>query len=42
VEVLRRLIPESFTEADPVPYRTVILRMKVDEVEGRESRTAEG
>ncbi len=39
VDVLRTLIPETFTAADPAPYRTVILRMKVDEVVGRESST---
>ena len=35
VEILRVLIPETFTEADPVPERNVILRMKVEEVNGR-------
>ena len=40
VELLRRLIPETFTETDPVPGRSVILRMKVDEVTGRASSTS--
>jgi nitroimidazol reductase NimA-like FMN-containing flavoprotein (pyridoxamine 5'-phosphate oxidase superfamily) len=42
LEVLRWLIPESFTEDDPVPYRNVILRMKVDEVSGLSSTTSSG
>jgi uncharacterized protein len=40
VEVLRTLIPETLTRKDPVPGRTVILRMKVDEVSGRASSTS--
>ncbi|HEU4586379.1 MAG TPA: pyridoxamine 5'-phosphate oxidase family protein [Gemmatimonadaceae bacterium] len=40
VELLRELIPETFTEEDPVPHRNVILRMKVDEVRGRVSTTS--
>jgi nitroimidazol reductase NimA-like FMN-containing flavoprotein (pyridoxamine 5'-phosphate oxidase superfamily) len=40
VEILRGLIPETFTEADPVPFRNVILRMKVEEVSGRASSTS--
>ncbi len=40
VELLRGLIPETFTEEDPVPHRNVILRMKVDEVSGRVSTTS--
>lgn len=40
VEILRVLIPDTFTEADPVPGRNVILRMKVDEVSGRASTTS--
>jgi len=42
VEILRDLIPETFTESDPVPHRNVILRMKVDEVTGRASSTGPG
>ena len=40
VEILRRLIPGTFTDQDPTPGRTVILRMKVDEVNGRASSTS--
>jgi nitroimidazol reductase NimA-like FMN-containing flavoprotein (pyridoxamine 5'-phosphate oxidase superfamily) len=40
VQVLRTLIPETFTGEDPVPARKVVLRMKVDEVEGRASSTS--
>lgn len=42
VEVLRSLIPETFTVEDPAPARTVIIRMKVDEVSGRASSTSAG
>ena len=37
VEVLRRLIPEAFTEDDPVGYRDVILRVSLTEVTGRDA-----
>lgn len=42
VELLRSLVPATFTEEDPVPHRNVILRMKVDEVTGRLSTTSAG
>ncbi len=42
VELLRGLVPETFTEDDPVPHRNVILRMHVDEVIGRASTTSNG
>ena len=34
IEVLRRLIPETGTERDPVPERGIIFRIHLDEVEG--------
>ena len=37
VELLRRLIPESLTEHDPVPFRTVVFGISVDDVSGREA-----
>jgi len=37
VELLRALIPATFTEADPVAFRTVVFRMAVQEVTGREA-----
>jgi nitroimidazol reductase NimA-like FMN-containing flavoprotein (pyridoxamine 5'-phosphate oxidase superfamily) len=38
VEALRRLIPETFAEGDPVPFRTVLFGIAVQEVSGREAR----
>ena len=37
VQLLRRLIPATFTAADPVAFRTVVFRMAVQEVTGREA-----
>lgn len=41
VEALRRLIPETFAEDDPVPFRTVVFGIAVQEVSGREARPGE-
>jgi nitroimidazol reductase NimA-like FMN-containing flavoprotein (pyridoxamine 5'-phosphate oxidase superfamily) len=41
VRALRALIPESFTADDPVPHRTVVFRIAVQEATGREA-TDEG
>ena len=35
VDLLRRVIPGTLTEDDPVPFRDVVMRMHVDEVTGR-------
>jgi nitroimidazol reductase NimA-like FMN-containing flavoprotein (pyridoxamine 5'-phosphate oxidase superfamily) len=35
---LRRVEPATLTEDDPVPFRTVIVRIHVDELTGREAR----
>jgi uncharacterized protein len=35
VRVLRRLVPETFTDADPTPFRNVVFRIAVQEVSGR-------
>lgn len=35
VDLLRTLIPETFTESDPVPSRNVLFRIAVQEVSGR-------
>jgi len=40
VEMVRGLIPETFTEADPAPFRNVILRVNVEEVSRRASSTS--
>jgi nitroimidazol reductase NimA-like FMN-containing flavoprotein (pyridoxamine 5'-phosphate oxidase superfamily) len=37
IELLRRLVPGTFTDHDPVPFRTVIFGIAVQEVEGREA-----
>ena len=37
VELLRTLIPETFREKDPVPFRTILFRIAVQEVTGREA-----
>ncbi len=38
VDALRTLISETFREGDPVPSRTVVFRIAVQEVSGREAR----
>ena len=37
VELLREVIPETFTVADPVPFRDILVRISVLEVSGREA-----
>ena len=37
IELLRRLIPETGTAEDPVPHRSVIFRIHLDRLTGRES-----
>lgn len=39
VTLLRKLIPETFTGADPVPFRQSVFRIHLDEVTGREARS---
>lgn len=39
VEVLRRLVPATMADRDPVPHRTVLFRIHVDELHGRSSST---
>jgi nitroimidazol reductase NimA-like FMN-containing flavoprotein (pyridoxamine 5'-phosphate oxidase superfamily) len=38
VELLRTLIPDTFLAGDPVAFRTVMFRIAVQEVSGREAR----
>ena len=38
VELLRRLIPETFESGDPVPHRDIVFRIAVQESTGRRSR----
>lgn len=42
VAQLRRILPETLGEGDPVPFRTVVLRIYVDEMTGRASSTTAG
>jgi nitroimidazol reductase NimA-like FMN-containing flavoprotein (pyridoxamine 5'-phosphate oxidase superfamily) len=35
--LLRRLLPETLTEADPAPFRTVLFRVYASEITGREA-----
>lgn len=37
VELLRGLIPDTFTSADPVAFRTVLFRIAVQDATGREA-----
>ena len=37
VELLRTLIPETGTTDDPVPFRTIIFQVQVEETRGREA-----
>ena len=37
---LRGVIPDSLTDADPVPFRTELFRIHADEVTGREATPA--
>ena len=39
VALLRRLVPATARAADPVPFRSVLLRIHLDEVTGREAST---
>lgn len=39
VAVLRRLVPETLTPADPLPERAIIFRIHADEVTGRAAST---
>lgn len=40
VAAVRRLVPEAFTPADPIPERAVLFRIHVDELSGRAATTA--
>ncbi|MGH7670687.1 MAG: pyridoxamine 5'-phosphate oxidase family protein [Gemmatimonadaceae bacterium] len=40
VKLLRRFLPGTLKAGDPVPFRTVLFGIHVDELEGREARPA--
>lgn len=35
IQLLRRMVPETFTPDDPAPFRTVVFRLALGEVTGR-------
>lgn len=40
LELLRELIPETFTVSDPTPHRSVLIRIHVAEIAGRRAAPA--
>lgn len=42
VEMLRTLIPQTFAEGDPVAFRTIVFRIAVQEISGREAAPGGG
>jgi nitroimidazol reductase NimA-like FMN-containing flavoprotein (pyridoxamine 5'-phosphate oxidase superfamily) len=42
VEALRRLIPDTLTEADPVPFRNLLFGIAIQELQGRSASTGPG
>ena len=39
LDILRRLVPETLTDADPLPERAIIFRIHIDELSGRAAST---
>jgi hypothetical protein len=39
VKALRRLIPHALAEGDPVPFRSVVMKLHVDRMSGRRARS---
>ena len=42
IDLLRRLVPGTLREADPVPFRSCLFRIAVQEVTGRSAQTRAG
>ncbi len=40
IELLQRILPATFQDEDPVPFRKVLFRIAVQEATGREARSA--
>ena len=40
VQLLRAVVPQTFREDDPVPFRDLLIRIHIDEMSGREATTA--
>jgi nitroimidazol reductase NimA-like FMN-containing flavoprotein (pyridoxamine 5'-phosphate oxidase superfamily) len=38
LRMIRSIMPDALTESDPVPARTILFRIHVDEMEGRATR----
>jgi nitroimidazol reductase NimA-like FMN-containing flavoprotein (pyridoxamine 5'-phosphate oxidase superfamily) len=39
VTALRRLVPATFDDGDPVPFRSVVLKLHIDRMTGRAARS---
>jgi nitroimidazol reductase NimA-like FMN-containing flavoprotein (pyridoxamine 5'-phosphate oxidase superfamily) len=37
VDALRRITPETLREGDPVPFRSIVMRLELDQVTGRKA-----
>jgi uncharacterized protein len=42
VEALRTVLPETFTDEDPVAFRDIMFRIAVQEISGREALPGDG
>jgi nitroimidazol reductase NimA-like FMN-containing flavoprotein (pyridoxamine 5'-phosphate oxidase superfamily) len=38
LELMRSLVPETFTDSDPAPHRSMLFRIAVSEISGRSAR----
>jgi nitroimidazol reductase NimA-like FMN-containing flavoprotein (pyridoxamine 5'-phosphate oxidase superfamily) len=39
VTALRRLVPATFDDADPVPFRSIVVKLHIDHITGRAARS---
>jgi hypothetical protein len=39
LDSLRRLLPETLREGDPVPFRTIVMKLHVDRITGRSAQS---
>ena len=39
VTALRRLVPATFDDADPVPFRSIVVKLHIDHITGRTARS---
>jgi hypothetical protein len=42
VTALRRLVPATFDDGDPVPFRSVVVKLHIDHITGRAARSDAG